>query len=1134
MFRDINSLTSSSWEGEDGCVITDIGGVKVFMLIDSGAMVNAVSQNTFDMLRSDGAQLLNVTYDPIRHLRAYAAEDTLQVSASFQAKTHIAFKDQSFSYSTITEEFYVIKNATRNLLGKTTAIKHQVLAMGMEVRMFRNHNSIKIQDNLAFEINSVVPKFEAFNMQPVMLKLREDVVPTKIRYTNIPFHLFDQVKAQIDELVKSDVIEEVTNHYEISWISSMLAIIKPNGKIRLVVDLRGPNKAIIKEPCGMPTLDSIISKLTGCTWFSTIDLTNAFHHVMLDKASRYVTTFWTGERYYRYKRLPFGLSSAPDIFQKALQDIVLRDCENALNYLDDIIVYSKSREQHKADLERVMLKLKKHNVKLNLEKCVFMQNSVKFLGFTMSGDGVSIAQDKMEAFTNLREPENISEVKSYLGMLTFLERFVINRAERTKHLREIANSKSFKWSPEAQAEFDALKEIELKRIASLSFFSKNRQTELYVDASPTGLGAILTQFDDNGQMYVICCASKALTPTEKRYPQQHKEALAMAWGVERFRFYLLGAKFIIKTDNRANEFIFGSDAYKQDKRAVTRSQLMALKLQPYSFKVKRVAGKDNAADALSRLIRHDQVDEGFEKTEGESISAISEALTPVSSDDIEQATVDDEVFLSIKDGLELDVWKNASKGFRGARNSFKIWGNILFFNKRFYIPKTLRMQTLKAAHQGHVSSSSMKQLLREHAWWPGMTIDVDSYHSQCRGCALTSKSISVPSLSPRELPSRPMEIVHLDFLKLTGIGDVLVVTDAYSRYLWVIEMKTTSTHATNKALTFICDNWGKPKLWQSDNGPQFISKEFRDWWKGQGVETRTTIPYAPHTNGLVERHNGPIIHAVKVALVEQKPWKLALAEYVKAYNTRPHSSTKFSPFHLLQGRQYHDYIPIFEAWDGKYELPPSRSVVKQNHDKAKARQKKYYDEKFRTRNPGIKEGDWVVLKNPNRINKMDPWFIIPKFRVMRIHKAMAIVRSTNGKDFIRWIGHLKPNVEGNFEVPATPVDDDVLSELLRANVNLEEDTNSVKESTISLSKDSQALLNYEQSFENLKPKNDETIDKEATNELHQSPSDPSASDQSQEDFQRPDHEVSRKFNLRNRKLISIPSRYLDCVFDILE
>lgn len=1122
MFSNINTLLETS-DGSDGFVSTIIGGVTVKMMVDSGASVNAVSPEVYNFLALKNAKLFNITFDPVRELHAYASESKLRVTIRFNAMFSVALPTCSIKKSgpSEMEEFYVVENANRCLLGRITSFKHNILAMGSEVMEWRSRNGTTnkpfAQQNFIFELSCPDTKgFEAFNMEPVKLNMRKDVFPTKIRYTNIPFNMREEANRQILELTKLDVIEEVTDTSQIDWISSMLAVVKQNGKIRLVVDLRGPNKGLLRDSFRMPTLELVVSKLTGSKFFSTIDLTNAFYHVMLDDSSRHITTFWTGEKYYRFKRLPFGLSSAPDIFQRALQDVVLKGCKNTLNYLDDILVYSETLEEHETILGKVMNRLEKHNVKLNLEKCSFRQRKVKFLGFDLGADGMSITDDRLKAFSSLREPESVSEVKSYLGMLTFLERFIVDRASKTVNLRKITNSGVFIWTENAQKEFENIKETELKRISSLGFYNKEWKTELLVDASPNGLGAILVQYDNGKKLHVICCASKALTPIEQRYPQQHREALALTWGVERFRFYLLGIKFVVRTDNRANEFIFGTDAYLEGKRAVSRSQLFALRLQPYNFETKRISGENNAADALSRLIPRKQIDAEFSSNAGEEIFSIIDSPSPITIDDLEAACQKDSLFSKIKNGHELDRWEEETKGLRGVKEKLKFWGNTLLYEKRFYIPESLRLKTLEIAHIGHVSASSMKQLLRAHVWWPGMTVDIDSMHAECRGCTLTSRRNCVPPLSPRGLPNKPLESVHLDFLKVTGIGDLLVATDAYSRYLWVIEMKSTTTKSTNRALSSICDIWGKPAIWQSDNGPQFASREFKNYWKNEGVNHRTTIPYASHTNGLVERHNGPILHAIKTALCENKPWRKALTDYVKAYNTRPHSTTLFSPFHLLQGRKYHDYLPILESWDGTYEQPPSHYTVKTNHDRAKVKQKKYYDIRNKTRDSGIREGDWVILKNTNRVNKMEPKFLVPRFRVMRLYKAKAIVRSTDGKDFIRWVGHLKHDVGHPESVSTREIDAEILSELLESELNIEQEND---EETPSYQENPPII-----------PTHQDTPDKSTEKKSSQTLSNSEAAIPLTQETP----EVSSKINLRNRKLINMPARYLDCVFTIFD
>lgn len=214
---------------------------------------------------------------------------------------------------------------------------------------------------------------------------------------------------------------------------------------------------------------------------------------------------------YRYVRLPFGLTNAPDIFQETLQRKVLAGCVGCVNYLDDIIVYGR----------------KNHNVQLNESKCKFGQQSVKFLGFTISSKGWLVEDEKVAAIKNFRRPESCSEVKSFLGLITFVDRFIVHRATNSEHLRKLAHSEHFYWNNDLEAEFRFFQTEALETIRRLGYYRTTDRTELFVDASPIGIGAVLVQFDQEDLPKIIACASKALTESEKRYPQTQKEALAV-------------------------------------------------------------------------------------------------------------------------------------------------------------------------------------------------------------------------------------------------------------------------------------------------------------------------------------------------------------------------------------------------------------------------------------------------------------------------------------------------------------------------------------------------------------------------------------------------------------------------------
>lgn len=247
-------------------------------------------------------------------------------------------------------------------------------------------------------------------------------------------------------------------------------------------------------------------------------MTNAFYHIVLDESCRHLTNFFSGNDTYRFIRLPFGLCNAPDIFQEILQTVVLANCPGTANYLDDILVFGHTKEEHDENLRYTLSGLREHNVLRNYEKCVSGIQSVKFLGFLLSHDGWRLDEDKSKAIEGFRRLETLSEVKSFLGLINILEKFTLSRAERTKILRALANSVSFYWTDLLEFEFNDIKNAALNSIEKLGYFNGKDRTELFVDASPFGLGAVLAQFNTAGTPRIIACISKSLTSIEQRYP----------------------------------------------------------------------------------------------------------------------------------------------------------------------------------------------------------------------------------------------------------------------------------------------------------------------------------------------------------------------------------------------------------------------------------------------------------------------------------------------------------------------------------------------------------------------------------------------------------------------------------------
>lgn len=566
----------------DAIISAKVAGVEISFFIDSGAQVNTITKHYFDEILANevsAGQLRDLRFSTDKPLRAYASDVNIDVVAQFSAELYISEDRPVFM-----ETFYVV-DEIRALLGFNTATRYSVLAVGLNVNVCKwTEDPWKCElGNIRTVTTSPLKQFPKFNIPPVRLSYDKEMPPARNVYTHIPPAFKDQTTQKLNNLLQTGIIEVVTPEMDRSFCSSLLVVPKGKDDIRLVIDLRGPNRCIHRTPFKMPTFESIVMQLHGAKWFSTIDLTNAFFHVELDESSRHLTNFFAGDGLYRYRRLPFGLSNAPDIFQEIVQVGILNGCKGVVNYLDDFLIFGATEEEHDNNLAEVMKRLENHNVQINLKKCAIRQQEFDFLGFKLSSEGWKVESEKYSAIQNFRTPITIAEVKSFLGLINFVERFIPQRADRTRKLRELAKSETLYWNEELEEEFEYLRNEALNKISTLGYYSRQDRTELYVDASPYGLGAVLVQFDKDSVPRVIACASKALSTAELKYPQTQKEALAMVWGVERFSMYLMSISFVIRTDAESNEFIFNG-MHRIGKRAVSRAEAWALRLQPYNFR----------------------------------------------------------------------------------------------------------------------------------------------------------------------------------------------------------------------------------------------------------------------------------------------------------------------------------------------------------------------------------------------------------------------------------------------------------------------------------------------------------------------------------------------------------------------
>ena len=378
----------------------------------------------------------------------------------------------------------------------------------------------------------------------------------------------------------------------------LVVVLKKSGKVRLCIDMREANKAIQREKHVMPTIDDLIADLNGAQVFSTLDLAQGCHQYELDPNSHYITTFSTNKALYRYKRLMFRVNAASETFQNAVAEM-LGGLEGAKNISDNIIVFGRTQDEHDRNLQATFQRLAQHNARLNPGKCKFSQPTITFFGHVFGKNGVQADPNKIATVKEAPPPTNVSEVRSLLGMAQYVSRFIPNFADITTPLRRLTHQdRAWSWG---RAEEEALRKLKdaLTKAPSATYFDPTKHSTLLVDASPTGLGAILTQ-----EGRVISYASRALSDVESRYSQTEREMLAVVWGAEHFHLYLYRATFDILTDHKPLLGIF-----KNHRPASACIERWRIRLMPYSLDLKYRPGK-NDANPVDYISRHPCVANG--------------------------------------------------------------------------------------------------------------------------------------------------------------------------------------------------------------------------------------------------------------------------------------------------------------------------------------------------------------------------------------------------------------------------------------------------------------------------------------------------------------------------------------------
>ncbi|MES9882663.1 MAG: RNase H-like domain-containing protein [Sedimenticola sp.] len=946
-----------------------INDYETKVLVDTGSSLNILDESVY-MKMQDKPKLSK----PDTKAFAYGQKQQLPIKGKFQAKIETDTK-------ITTGNFYVISGNYGSLLSYSTAVDLNIVPAINSVDTPKT-------DQLVGEYSDLFHGLGKLKDKVIKLHIDESVAPVALPHRRIPFHIRKQVEKELDRLESTDIIEKVVEGAT-PWCSPIVVAPKPKSpdEIRICVDMRKANQAIGRERHITPTIDDLITELNGAKVFSTIDLKNGFHQIVLAPESRSITTFSTHVGLYRYKRLNMGVTSAPEIFQNEVRQ-VLEGLHGVRNISDDIIVYGKNQAEHDRNLEAVFGRLRENNLTLNKQKCKFSQPKLVFFGYVFSESGLSADPSKVDAIKHADTPSTPSEVRSYLGMTNYVSRFIPNYSTITEPLRRLTReSEPWVWTDSQQNAFETLKKT-LSSDTVIAYFDPSKETELWTDASPVGLSAIMTQ-----ENRIIGYASKALSPVEQRYSQVERECLGIVWGIEHFHLYLFGHTFNLITDHCPLVAIFNTPKAKQP----LRLERWRLRLATYDFKVVYRAGKNNIADYMSRH-PHASASDTEMSVADDYVSYIAHNAVPKSMTitDISRETQNDETMLKVIRSVKSNRWDKSECQSNKTYNSYarlsdeltvvEIEGkNVLLRGTKLAIPSSLQQKVIDLAHEGHQGIVRTKALLREKVWFPCIDDLVDKTCKSCIPCiAVTPTSTSEP-VKMSELPSRPWDEVSIDFFGPIPSGDyIMVILDDYTRFPVLEILTSTSSKAVIPRLDNVFSTMGVPSIVKTDNGPPFNGHEFSQFAEYLGFRHRKITPLHPIANGHAERFMQPLAKCIKTAKIEGKNYKQELNKFLRNYRSTPHQTTKISPAEALFSRKMKTTLPQFDT-------PLNDESIRRKDGEMKQKAKMYTDIKRSANESQLSHGDYVLVKQQKK-NKLSSYYNPEPGTVLEKKGSMVSVR----------------------------------------------------------------------------------------------------------------------------------------------